>query len=107
MRNVVCTSKAPGVGPYSQAVRCGGFIFVSGQFALDLATRQIIEGDAREQTERTIQNLAAILETSGAEAGLPKIAWWKSTLSPALYWNLSITKGMGIFSGRLRTALDE
>jgi hypothetical protein len=57
MRNVICTSKAPGVGPYSQAVRGGGFIFVSGQLALDPVTRQIIEGDARQQTERALQNI--------------------------------------------------
>jgi len=66
MRNVVCTSKAPGVGPYSQAVRGGGFIFVSGQLALDPVTRQIIEGDARQQTERALQNIAAVLEASGS-----------------------------------------
>jgi len=47
MRNVVCTCKAPGVGPYSQAFRGGGFIFVSGQLTLNPATRQIVEGDAR------------------------------------------------------------
>ena len=66
MRNVVSTSKAPVVVPYSQAVRGGGFIFVSGQLALDPATRQIIEGDARQQTERALQNIAAILEASGS-----------------------------------------
>jgi 2-iminobutanoate/2-iminopropanoate deaminase len=66
MRNVVCTSKSPGVGPYPQAVRGCGFIFVSGQLALDPATRQIIEGDARQQTERALQNIAAILEASGS-----------------------------------------
>jgi 2-iminobutanoate/2-iminopropanoate deaminase len=66
MRDVVCTSRAPGVGPYSQAVKAGGFIFVSGQLALDPATRQIIEGDARQQTERALQNIAAILEAAGS-----------------------------------------
>jgi len=54
------------VGPYSQAVRGGGFIFVSGQLALDPVTRQIIEGDARQQTERALQNIAAVLEASGS-----------------------------------------
>jgi 2-iminobutanoate/2-iminopropanoate deaminase len=66
MRNVVCTNKAPGVGPYSQAVKGGGFVFVSGQLALDPTTREIIEGDARQQTERALQNVAAILEASGS-----------------------------------------
>lgn len=54
------------MGPYSQAVRGGGFIFVSGQLALDPVTRQIIEGDARQQTERALQNIAAVLEASGS-----------------------------------------
>jgi 2-iminobutanoate/2-iminopropanoate deaminase len=66
MRNVVCTSKAPGIGPYAQAVKAGGFIFVSGQLALDPVTRQIIEGDAGQQTERALQNVAAVLEASGS-----------------------------------------
>ena len=58
MRNVVCTSKAHGVGPHSQAVRGGGFIFLSGQLALDPVTLQIIAGNARRQTERALQNIA-------------------------------------------------
>ena len=73
MRNVVCTSKAPGVGPYSQAVRGGGFIFVSGQLALDPVTRQIIEGDVRQQTERALQNIATILKAAGLD--LNKVVW--------------------------------
>jgi 2-iminobutanoate/2-iminopropanoate deaminase len=56
-----------GVGPYSQAVKGGGFIFVSGQLALNPDTRQIIEGDARQQTERALQKVAAILEAAGSD----------------------------------------
>jgi hypothetical protein len=52
MRNVIYTSDAPDIGHCSQAVRGGGFIFASGQFALDPVTQQIIEGDASQQTER-------------------------------------------------------
>lgn len=67
MRNVVCTSDAPNViGPYSQAVKGGGFIFVSGQLGLNPATQQIIGGDARQQTERALQNIAAILKAVGS-----------------------------------------
>lgn len=67
MRNLVCTGDAPNaVGPYSQAVKGGGFIFVSGQLALNPATQQIIEGDARQQTERALRNIAAILKASGS-----------------------------------------
>jgi 2-iminobutanoate/2-iminopropanoate deaminase len=67
MRNVVCTSDAPNViGPYSQAVKGGGFIFVSGQLGLNPATQQIIGGAARQQTERALQNIAAILKAAGS-----------------------------------------
>ena len=66
MRKVVCTNDAPGVGHYSQAVKGGGLIFVSGQLALHPATRQIIEGDARQQTQRALQNVAAILKAAGS-----------------------------------------
>jgi 2-iminobutanoate/2-iminopropanoate deaminase len=66
MRNVVCTSDAPGVGHYSQAVKGGGFIFVSGQLALDPITQQIIEGDASQQTERALQNVATVLKAAGS-----------------------------------------
>jgi len=66
MRKVVCTNDAPGVGHYSQAVKGGGLIFVSGQLALHPATRQIIEGDVRQQTERALENLAAILKAAGS-----------------------------------------
>lgn len=63
MRKAVYTSDVPGVGPYSQAVKGGRLIFVSGQLALDPATRQIIDGDARQQTERALENVAAVLKT--------------------------------------------
>jgi 2-iminobutanoate/2-iminopropanoate deaminase len=67
IRNVVCTSDAPNViGPYSQAVKGGGFIFVSGQLGLNLATQQIIGGDARQQTKRALQNIAAIFKAAGS-----------------------------------------
>jgi len=66
MRNVVCTSDAPGVGHYSQAVKGGGFIFVSGQLALDPITQQIIEGDASQQTERALQKVATVPKAAGS-----------------------------------------
>jgi 2-iminobutanoate/2-iminopropanoate deaminase len=70
MRNVLCTSDAPkAVGPYSQAVKGSGLIFVSGQLAFNPATQQIIEGDVRQQTERALQNIAAILKAAGSNMG--------------------------------------
>ncbi len=67
MRRVVATNDAPkAIGPYSQAIKANGFIFVSGQIAFDPATQQIIEGDVAAQTERVLQNLAAILSAAGS-----------------------------------------
>jgi 2-iminobutanoate/2-iminopropanoate deaminase len=60
------SANAPGVGHYSQAVKGGGFIFVSGQLALDPVTREIIEGDASQQIERALQNVATVLKAAGS-----------------------------------------
>ena len=63
----VSTSNAPAaIGPYSQAVRAAGLVFVSGQIPLDPSTGQLVEGDIAAQTERVIANLAAILEAAGS-----------------------------------------
>jgi len=67
LRQIISTRKGPNaIGPYSQAVREGQFIFVSGQISLDPATQEIIDGDIREQTERVLQNIAGILEAGGS-----------------------------------------
>ncbi|RJP19772.1 MAG: RidA family protein [Deltaproteobacteria bacterium] len=67
MRTTVKTEKAPAaIGPYSQAVRCGGFLFCSGQIPLDPATGKIVEGGIAEQTERVLSNLAAVLAAGGS-----------------------------------------
>ncbi len=72
MRAVVSTQQAPkAIGPYSQAIRAGGFVFVSGQIAIDPATQQVIDGDVKAQTERVLQNLAAILRE--AATGMEKV----------------------------------
>ena len=66
-KDVIATSQAPSaIGPYSQAVRSGPWVFVSGQIPLDPATGKIVEGDIAAQTERVLKNLAAILEAAGA-----------------------------------------
>jgi 2-iminobutanoate/2-iminopropanoate deaminase len=60
------TDKAPAaIGPYSQAIIAGDFLFTAGQIALDPATGQIVPGDVTVQTERVIRNLTAILEAAG------------------------------------------
>ncbi|UCD47805.1 MAG: RidA family protein [Deltaproteobacteria bacterium] len=66
MRQTVRTENAPAaIGPYSQAVVSGGFLFCSGQIPLDPATGKMIEGGIEEQTERVLRNLAAVLESGG------------------------------------------
>jgi 2-iminobutanoate/2-iminopropanoate deaminase len=67
MKDQVKTSGAPeAIGPYSQAIKANGFVFASGQIALDPQTMKIIEGGVREQTERVLTNLKAVLEASGS-----------------------------------------
>lgn len=66
MREVIATKEAPqAIGPYSQAIRANGFIFVSGQVAIDPATQQVISGDVAGQTDRVLKNLSAILKAAG------------------------------------------
>ena len=61
------TDLAPkAIGPYAQAVRANGFLFTAGQIALDPVTMEIVPGDVAAQTERVLQNLAAIIEEAGA-----------------------------------------
>ena len=70
MREVVSTKDAPqAIGPYSQAVKANGFVFTSGQIAIDPATQQVITGDVAQQTERVLKNLSEILEAAGSGLG--------------------------------------
>ena len=70
MKDVVLTTRGPKpIGPYSQAIKANGFIFVSGQIALDPATGEFAGADVRQQTERVMENLKAILEASGVSLG--------------------------------------
>ena len=67
MKDVVLTDKGPKpIGPYSQAVKSNGLLFVSGQVAIDPRSNEFVLGDIRQQTERTLENLKGILEASGA-----------------------------------------
>lgn len=70
MKEVISTQRGPkAIGPYSQALKANGFVFVSGQVAFDPATGQLIEGDISRQTERVLENLKAILEAAGSSLG--------------------------------------
>lgn len=67
MKEVVLTERGPKpIGPYSQAVRAGGFLFVSGQVCLDPATSEMTGTDAAQQTQRVLENVKAILEAGGS-----------------------------------------
>ena len=66
MKQVILTDRGPKpIGPYSQAVRSNGFLFVSGQVALDPKSGEFVGTDIRQQTERVLDNLKASLEAAG------------------------------------------
>src|SRR5580704_7588945 len=72
MRDVISTKDGPqAIGPYSQAIRANGFVFVSGQVAIDPATQQVLSGDVAIQTDRVLKNLSGILRAAGT--GLEKV----------------------------------
>jgi 2-iminobutanoate/2-iminopropanoate deaminase len=67
MKEIITTDKGPkAIGPYSQAVRANGFVFVSGQIPIDPATSDLLVGDIGQQTTRVLDNLKAILEAAGS-----------------------------------------
>jgi 2-iminobutanoate/2-iminopropanoate deaminase len=67
VKEVIATDRGPkAIGPYSQAIRANGFLFVSGQIPLDPATQQLVSGDIQAQTERVLENLKGIVEAAGS-----------------------------------------
>lgn len=67
MRQAVSSPEAPqAIGPYSQAIRAGNLLFLSGQIPLDPASGTIVDGDVSAQTERVLQNISAVLQAGGA-----------------------------------------
>ena len=72
MKRIIKTEDAPkAIGPYSQAVVAGGFVFASGQIPTDPATGQFVEGGVSEQTEQALRNLSKVLEAAGT--GLERV----------------------------------
>ncbi len=66
-KEVIATTAAPAaIGPYSQAIKANGLLFTAGQIPLDPATGKLVEGDVTAQTERVMQNLAAVLAEAGS-----------------------------------------
>jgi len=67
MREAITTSQAPAaIGPYSQAIKAGNLLFLSGQIPLDASTGALVEGGIEAQTRQVFANIAAILEAAGA-----------------------------------------
>ncbi|HEY2458757.1 MAG TPA: RidA family protein [Candidatus Acidoferrum sp.] len=67
MKSIVLTERGPKpIGPYSQAIKANGLLFVSGQIPLDPKTGEFVGTDVKQQTERVLENLKGILEASGA-----------------------------------------
>ncbi|WP_367338330.1 RidA family protein [Aminivibrio sp.] len=66
MKKVISTDKAPAaVGPYSQAIKAGNFLFCSGQIPVDPSTGQFVEGGVEQQAEQVLRNVKAVLEGAG------------------------------------------
>jgi 2-iminobutanoate/2-iminopropanoate deaminase len=75
---IVSTESAPAaIGPYSQAIIAGGFLYSAGQIPIDPDTKQIVEGDVVPQTRRVLQNLEAVLAAAGAT--------WKDVVKTTVY----------------------
>lgn len=98
MRKVIATSQAPqAIGPYSQAISANGFVFVSGQIAIDPETGNIVGGAVAEQTERVMTNLKNILAAAGTS--LDKVV--KATV---FLKNMSDFAGMNEVYGKFFTS---
>jgi 2-iminobutanoate/2-iminopropanoate deaminase len=68
MREIVLSDRGPKpIGPYSQAIKVNGLLFVSGQISIDPKTNDFLPGDVRQQTERTLENLKGIVEAAGSK----------------------------------------
>jgi 2-iminobutanoate/2-iminopropanoate deaminase len=66
MKEVIFTENAPAaIGPYSQGIKAGGFVFLSGQIPLDPKTMQVVQGGVAEQTEQVMKNIKSVLESQG------------------------------------------
>ena len=67
MKDIVITDRGPKpIGPYSQATKANGFLFLSGQVALDPKTGELVGAEIRQQTERVLENIKGILEAAGS-----------------------------------------
>ena len=88
-RKTVQTPNAPAaIGPYSQAIVCGGLVFTSGQIPLDPATGTVVGADIRAQAEQVMKNLAAVLEAAGSSlAGAVKTTCYLADMADFAVFN--------------------
>lgn len=94
-RDVVSTPNAPkAIGPYSQAIKANGFVFISGQVALDPATGNLIAGGVEAQTEQVMKNLGAILQAAGS-------SWEKVVKTTVFLKNMSEFTQMNEIYGKV------
>ena len=69
-KKVIETEKAPkAIGPYSQAIQAGNFLFLSGQIPINPKTGELVKGDIRQQTRQVLENIKGVLESQGLEMG--------------------------------------
>jgi 2-iminobutanoate/2-iminopropanoate deaminase len=97
VRRAVQTEKAPApVGPYSQALRAGPFLFLSGQIPLDPATGQLVSGTIEQETQRVLDNLRAVLKADGlAFADVVKTTVYLTDLGDFAKMNETYAKAFG------------
>jgi 2-iminobutanoate/2-iminopropanoate deaminase len=98
MRQIIATGNAPkAIGPYSQAVTRNGMAFLSGQIPLDPATGALVEGGIEAQTDRVLQNLAAVLEACGMTlANVVKTTVFMKNLEDFAAMNAVYAKHFGV-----------
>jgi len=69
-KKVIQTDKAPkAIGPYSQAIQAGNFLFLSGQIPLDPVSGEVVKGDIRQQTKRVLENIKGVLDSQNLDLG--------------------------------------
>ena len=100
MRDIIATDQAPkAIGPYSQAVRASGFIFTSGQVALDPATQQVVAGDVAVQTDRVLKNLSAVLSAAAvALSPEPAGPCWAGSKSRSIEIRSAVTRAHSVLT---------
>ena len=107
MKEIISTPNAPAaIGPYSQAVKAGNLLFISGQIPLDPATGTVVEGDVTVQATRVLENVKAILTEAGADfSNVVKTTVFLKDMKSPLAWAL-LSGVFGLLFGALCGIVD-